>query len=355
VTTPERLLAWLDNPAATRGISFAQAGQAWDFWSYARLADAACRVAENLIEDGIRDDDVAVIILPTHPEFVATFFGALLAGAIPCPVAPVTAVQSDDAYARYLMGILAAARAAYVVTSDASMASIASVPAGAARIVTATQLLDASGAPRVRRRPPSLALLQFTSGSTAESRGVRIPFGALEANVQAIRQWLEWREDDAFASWLPLHHDMGLIGALIASIISRSNLWLMQPEQFVRSPARYLRCFGESGATLSVTASFALDHIVRRVNPASLSRCDFSRWRSVVVGAERIDPVSLERLVALLSPFGFRQRTLRPAYGLAEATLAVTGVPAGREWTTVRVQPESLLRAAGLPSPTRVE
>jgi acyl-CoA synthetase (AMP-forming)/AMP-acid ligase II len=340
------LLAWLDAPSTRRGIRFAQLGESWDFWTYARLAQFARRIAWGLVRTGVREDDVVNIILRSEPAFVATFFGTMLAGATPSPVAPSITFQNVETYQEHVTGVLRVARPSVVVTDAASVGAIRHLAsaAGLPVILTVEDLLynikEADVSPE--RNPAEMALLQFTSGSSGRSRGVRVPFDALEKNVGAIRRWLQWTNEDPFACWLPLHHDMGLIGGLICSAVSRSDLWLLQPEQFIRSPLRYLRCFGRFSSTLSVTASFSLDFICRRVKPEALTGLDFSGWRGVVVGAERIEARSLDDFYKLLSPFGFRRRALLPAYGLAEATLAVTGLPLEEEWTGLSLEPSSL-------------
>ena len=148
--------------------------------------------------------------------------------------------------------------------------------------------------------------------------------------------------EDPTASWLPVHHDMGLIGCLITPIVNESDLWLMKPEQFVRAPLRYLRCFGEHGAMLTAMPNFGLAYITRRVTPAALQGLDFSAWRTVIVGAERLDTAVFERFHEVLAPHGFRRTSLLPAYGLAEGTLAVTGLAADVGWRSVDVRPDSL-------------
>ncbi len=144
------------------------------------------------------------------------------------------------------------------------------------------------------------------------------------------------------ASWLPLHHDMGLIGCFVAPVVSGCDLWLMTPEQFVHRPLAYLRCFGERGARLTAMPTFALDHITRRVRPDQLSGLDFSQWRAMIVGSEQVRAGSFERVHRLLAPFGFERRAILPAYGLAEATLAVTGLPLDEVWRTCPVETAEL-------------
>jgi acyl-CoA synthetase (AMP-forming)/AMP-acid ligase II len=193
-----------------------------------------------------------------------------------------------------------------------------------------------------RRPAATSALLQFTSGSSGQARGVRVPFDALAANIAAIRRWLAMTEDDPTASWLPLHHDMGLIGCLITPVVNQSDLWLLEPERFVRNPVRYVQCFDAPGARLTAIPPFGLDYITRRISPHTLEGLDFSEWRAVIVGSERIDPAVLRRFTDLVAPFGFDRRALLPAYGLAEATLAVSGLALNDEVTTVAVHSTAL-------------
>lgn len=340
------LIAWMHAPSNVRGIHFARSGDDWDFWSYDRLTELTRQVAWGLVDAGVRANDVVSIIERSGPEFVAAFFGAMLAGATPSPVAPPLLFQRQPVYDEHVRGVLIAARPSIVVTHAELVDRIGQLAAaaGVGRALTIDDLLargaSAGGTPG--RPTPDLALLQFTSGSSGPSRGVQVPFDALEANVAAIRSWLQWTEDDPFGSWLPVYHDMGLIGAVVCSVVGRSDLWLLQPEQFVRRPARYLRCFGTRQAKLTVMPNFGLDYIVRRVRDRDLTGCDFGAWRGIVIGAERIDSRTLDAYSALLAPFGFDRRALLPAYGLAEASLAVTGLPIGEAWTGTAVDAASL-------------
>ena len=337
------VLAWLDDPDTVRGIRFATDGDRWEVWTYAGLAEAVRRVAAGLRAAGVRSDDVVSIVLPSGPTFVAALFGTLVAGATASPIAPPLAFQDRAAYGEHVAGLLATSRPRLLVTNDELAGDMAdrAGPAAAPEIVTVAELMHTDDDPAPRRQA-ELALLQFTSGSSGHPRGVHIPFAALEANVRAIRRWLRMTRDDATASWLPVHHDMGLIGCLITPIVNESDLWLMKPEQFVRSPIRYLRCFGERGASLTAMPNFGLAYITRRVAPAALQGLDFSAWRTVIVGAERLDSAVFDRFHRLLAPHGFRRSSLLPAYGLAEATLAVTGLAADVGWRSVPVCPDSL-------------
>jgi acyl-CoA synthetase (AMP-forming)/AMP-acid ligase II len=338
MTSP--LTSWTDAPAADRGIRFWRNGD-WEWWAYQPLAAFARRIAAGIAASGIRHDDRVLIVERTGPEFVAALYGIMLAGAVPCPVAPPHLFQSAELYARHLHAIGAAARPAMVLTA-ASLAERLVVGGHDTQVRTAAELAragdwtgDWAAAPAA-----SVALLQFTSGSSGRVKGVRVPVAALAANVAAIGAWLEMADGDATASWLPVHHDMGLIGCLLTPVAQQRDLWLLEPADFVRDPARYLACFSAPGAAMTAMPPFGLDYIVRRISPESLAGSDFSGWRALIIGAERIDVGLLNRFMALIGPFGFDRRALLPAYGLAEATLAVTGLALREELRTVQVAPQ---------------
>ncbi len=351
----ETLLGWIAAPDARRGIRFARDDH-WEFWSYERLAGLAERVAAGLRAHGVRRGDVVSVVQPAGPHFVATLFGALLAGAAASPVAPPLAFTDRDVYRGHVAGLIGTAAPALVVAEAHLVPRISEIAAtaGAVRVVATEEVIAAGDGP-VRADPGEVALLQFTSGSSGHARGVAVPYHALAANVAAIRAWLRMTPGDATASWLPVHHDMGLIGCLITPVVGGGDLWQLPPEEFVRDPIRFLRCFdagtgdlGEPHAVLTSMPSFGLGYIVRRARPAALAGLDLSALRAVIVGAERVDPQVLERFCALLEPYGFDHRAILPAYGLAEATLAVTGLPLGEGWSMLRVRPSSLNLGAAI-------
>jgi acyl-CoA synthetase (AMP-forming)/AMP-acid ligase II len=338
----DSLLAWIFNPDSARGIRFAGLDDAWEFHDYAGLARDCGRVSCGLRHAGVGRDAVVCIAARTGPAFVGAFFGSMLCGATPSPLAPPLLFENPVGYRAYIAGALHAARPAIVLTDSPQARDEIAAATGAWTVRVIDDLRGTVETYEPLRSPPEIGLLQFTSGSSAASRGVRLPSRALAANATAIRRWLRWAAEDAFACWLPLHHDMGLIGALVCSVVGQNDLWLLQPEQFIRRPLRYLQCFGARGAALSVMSAFGLDYIARRVQPDSLADYDFSRWRGLVVGAERIDRGALHRFSTLLAPRGFDPRALLPAYGLAEATLAVTGTALDEGWTSIAAKPASL-------------
>ncbi len=321
----ELLLQWLQAPDSKRGLRFKQDDGDWSFRSYADLADSVREAAVQLLDAGVTPGSVVCLILPSGLEFGAGFFATLFTGATPCPVAPPLIFRDLDEYIGHAAALLRKASPA-VIVSDAMLLPLVSQAAGRAELDRPVLTLSLTGArPRVSRGPAvDLALLQLTSGSTGTPRGVRISTRNLEAHVLALRRWVRWGDDDSVATWLPLYHDMGLIGTLICSVVGGSDVWVMRPDQFIREPADWIECFGRLGATLTGAPTFGYAYAAKRIDPTRLTGMDLSRWRVAVVGAERVDPRALDRFAQLVEPFGFRRQAFLPGYGLAEGTLVLT-------------------------------
>lgn len=333
------LLGWLTHPSSLRGVHMATADGGWSTATYAELAAVAGEVAAGLRQRGVRPGDVVALPLSGGHDLVAALFGTMLAGAVPAPVAPPGVFGDAAMVGRHLRGVLAAADpAAIIVAADDvdAVASCADPAHTAGRLVTVADVRRGAARRGTGELRPglssegSLALLQFTSGSSGLVRGVRITRAALQANMAAIGAWLGFGPDASVASWLPAHHDMGLVGCLLAPVCHQMDVQLLQPADFVRSPLRYLRCFGD-GATHSAMPAFGLGYLLRRLaNVAIEDLPDLSSLRALVLGAERIDPGVLAGAGRLLERAGLQPGTLLPAYGLAEATLAVTGARPGQ-------------------------
>jgi fatty-acyl-CoA synthase len=337
------LLSWLEDPDTARGIHFADSAGGWSFRSYAELAGSVAEGAGRLEDAGLGTGGVVCIALPSGPEFVAAFFGTLIAGGTPSPVAPPLIFRSADEYVSQLARQLQAASPCLVV-SDTDLHPVMVGAVEAAGLDCPCLALSLAGERRdLPARPPAgLALLQFTAGSSGSPRGVRISWRNLEAQVAALHQWVRWRQDDSVASWLPLYHDMGLVGMFLCSVVHRAHLWLLRPEQFLRSPASWLVCLGRFGATMTAGPSFGYAYAAKKATSAELAGMDFSRWRVAAVGAERVDAAALERFARLVAANGFRREAFLPGYGLAEATLALTGSRLGELPLLVSVDRASL-------------
>ena len=338
-------LAWLDEPSPDRGVSFLGFDDVWRLHTFDELAASVEAMAVEIAElaAGRRERDRFVgIVLSTGPEFVAAFFGALRAGCTPCPLAPPAYLQRRTAYTDHLAAILAMSRPVAVVTEPGH----AELVAAAAR-QTGLEIPFVSGDARAGGRAgapvPDLGLLQFTSGSTGRPRGVRVTMDNLAVNIAQIHDWAEFAPGGVIASWLPVHHDMGLIGTLLSPIVTGYDVRVMRPEQFVEQPLRWVRCFHD-GSTHTATPSFGFGYAAKRLQPSDLAGLDLSGWKVAIAGAERLDAAAMARFARLAAPAGFSPRVFQPAYGMAEATLAITGVPTDEvatvfklDWSGLRV------------------
>ncbi|MFD8203427.1 AMP-binding protein [Streptomyces sp. NPDC059701] len=330
------LLDWLDDASAERGLYYANRGDGWDFWSYRDLRDLVLRTAAALRARGVGDGDVVALVQRSGPGFVATFFGALAAGATPCTIAPPFAFQRADEYERHAAHLLGTVRPRIAVCDEESQERVRKVAAvtDLPEPVVFDELV-AGAEPLEGPLPlPETALVQFTSGSSGFSRGVRISAEALRTNLTGMRRWLGCAPELPAISWLPVHHDMGLVGFLLNVVVTGFDGHMLQPDDFIRSPQRYLRRISEQRIAMTAMPNFGLSYILRRVRPADLEGLRFDSLRCVIIGAERIDPKVLDDVHALLGPHGLDRGALLPAYGSAEATLAVTGLAPGEGWST---------------------
>jgi acyl-CoA synthetase (AMP-forming)/AMP-acid ligase II len=334
---------WFLEPPGDRGLHLAGADQSdWQFHSYAHLAGLTRRAAWRLREIGVAAGDVVSVARSGGPEFVADFFGALMIGATPAPVAPPL-IFGDERRYREHVGRIIRSSGSVVLTGTPDVLNTLRPVAEQLGIGVVGEVTDETPQWNGAVTPPRIAVIQHSSGSTATPKGVRIPFESLQANVTAMRHWLGLTGADSFATWLPMYHDMGLIGTLILPLDSTIDVWQMRPDQFIRSPERWLRCFEPGRATVTATPTLGLGHVVRRVRASDVDDLDLSGWRNAVVGAERIDIGVVRSFVDRFASCGLRPDVMVPAYGLAESTLAVTGRRAGYPLRTVTVDPASLV------------
>jgi fatty-acyl-CoA synthase len=327
-------LAWLDAPLPHTGVHVA-GRDGWSFVPYPELAGQARAVAAQLVDRGLEPAAVVSLSLTGTP-FIASFFGALLAGLVPSPLAPADTMEPTDGYQRRLDHAFRAVEPSLVLAASEHLPLLEEV-ARRREIPAAAPSHDGGVAPR--RPAPELAVLQYTSGSSGRPRAVEITMDNLARTIETIAAWQHTGDGDAVASWLPAYHDMGLVGCILTAVVEQMDLWLMRPAQFVRDPLRWLRCLGTGRATMTASPNFGFDYVLRRVPEDRLAGLDFSTWRTAIIGAERIFPHTLRRFAELLAPHGFRYDTFCPAYGLAEATLFVTGIDVGKTPRIARVDP----------------
>ena len=302
--------------------------------TYGGLLGDAAAVAGGLRERGVARGDTVALMLPTGADFLRSFQGILIAGAVPVPIYPPVRLDRLEEYAARQSAILADAGVRLLVTvaRAAAVARVlqASVPSLGA-VVTASDLMAAGAswaAPEGAGTDP--AFIQYTSGSTGHPKGVLLTHDNLLANIRAITTALEARPDDVGASWLPLYHDMGLIGSWLFCLHAGLPIAIQSPLAFLSRPERWLWAIHSRRATLSAAPNFAYELCVRKVPDSALQGLDLSSWRCALNGAEPVNPDTLERFARRFAPYGFRREALMPVYGLAENSVALCFPPVGR-------------------------
>jgi fatty-acyl-CoA synthase len=323
--TRDRVLSWLDRVRPEYGLHFAQDPTGWRFVPYDELAAFTVSTAASLAEHGVLTGDVVSIVAPTSMEFVAAFYGAILAGGTASPLVPPGYLQGD--YVAHIAAAMKTARPRAVVASvecqDLVRQALQQASLGASIPVIAPAQPTAMG--RFQVTPAAVSLLQFTSGSSGRPRGVRVARRNLSGQIAMLEDWMHILDTDALAAWLPLYHDMGLIG-LLTAVDAQGDAYLLRPEQFILAPERWLEAMSHGQATITATPNFGFSFVQKRLAGADLSHLDFERWKTVIVGAERLDPAVFAGFADMFADRGFSPTTFAPAYGLAEATLAVTGL-----------------------------
>jgi acyl-CoA synthetase (AMP-forming)/AMP-acid ligase II len=326
--------------------------------SYAMLAERAHHRAGALRALGLRDGERVALVLEDNRQFVVTFFAALLAKLVPVPMYPPMALGKLDAYLDTAAGIARTANSAAMITSERLKPLLWPIAARVASIwlVVTPETLDVTSADLARPHvaPDDLAFLQFTSGSTSAPKGVVVTHRCLAANTRAIVQEViaGLSPTECALSWLPLYHDMGLIGFVIAPLCCRVPAVLMSPLRFLQRPERWFQALHEYQATVTSAPNFAYALAVKRVTPAEVAKLDLSRVRVFGCGAEPIRAATLRAFVDHFAPAGVRDTALLPCYGMAEATLAISYHPVGAPLRVERVDPE-LLRTEQRVAPAR--
>ena len=316
------------------GLTFLDGQERETFLSFAELYERAQRAAGGLREVGVERGDRIAIVLPTGPEFMDAFFGAVLAGAIPVPLYPPLRLGRMDEFHRRTARMLRAC-GARLVLSDPRISRLLGVAVAEARPPLGLRRVQHARALISPASPDDLLLIQFSSGTTVDPKAVALTHANVLANVAAIETIVPADDSQAGVSWLPLYHDMGLIGCLLLAVDRPGPLTLIPPEVFLARPAVWLRAISRKRATISVAPNFAYGLCLRRVRERDLEGVDLSCWQLALNGAEPVAPAVLRRFSDRFARYGFDARALMPVYGLSEASLAVTFTPAGRRPRTI--------------------
>ncbi len=316
------------------GLRFIEHDASSEVTPYRALLTDALAIAGGLRAHGYAQGDRVALVIPEVAGFVHAFFGIVAAGLVPVPLCPPAQAGDVATFAKQSLHIIRASRAVAVLTTDDVApllhASAGHPNAGAALSQTFHTLASLrTGTPLVHPAALTLddvALLQFTSGSTALPKGVVLSHGNIAANVEAILgpSGLAARPGDVAVSWLPLYHDMGLIGMLLSSLYAPADAVLMSQVLFLKRPSAWLDAISTYGGTVSYAPNFAYELCRRRVKSSQLAALDLSRWRVAGCGAEPIRPDTLMQFANYFEPAGFRTTSFLPSYGLAEHSLAVS-------------------------------
>ncbi len=302
--------------------------------SYAELATDADAVAGGLQREGLEPGQAVAIMLPTGREFFAAYYGVLAAGGVPVPIYPPFRLAQLADHVRRQAGILASSVARVLITvREAKTVGnlLRGQVASLGRIVTVADLrAHRAPATRVPLTAEDIAFIQYTSGSTGAPKGVVLTHANLLANMRAMVRATGATPADVFVSWLPLYHDMGLIGAWLNTLYCSIPLVVMSPLSFLSRPARWLWAIHRYRGTISAGPNFGYELCASRLDERELEGLDLSSWRWAFNGAEPVSADTMRRFAARFAKYGFDPNTLAPVYGLAEVALDVAFPPGRR-------------------------
>jgi len=301
---------------------------------YRTLRREAQALAAGLLKLGLGKGERVAIMLPTCREFFAAFYGALYAGCVPVPLYPPARPSQLEEHMRRIAGILANAQAALLIADSRTkpLGHLLRARCSDLHGVTTAEDLSCHGLPSAlpALNSQDIAFLQYTSGSTGNPKGVVLTHANLLANLRAMERASGIVSGDVFVSWLPLYHDMGLIGACMGSLHIGFRLVLLSPLAFLARPANWLWAIHRYRATVSAAPNFAYALCAAKVDDRQVEELDLSSWRLAYNGAEPVSPDTLDGFVARFAAHGFRREALTPVYGLAENSVGLAFPPPGR-------------------------
>jgi acyl carrier protein len=305
--------------------------------TYRALYDGALGYAARLAEAGLQPGQMVAIMLPTSKEYLFSFYGTLLAGGVPVPLYPPARLTTIEDHMTRHVGILKSAGATVMITIPEAKALAwllrAQVESLHAVMVPEdfSSQKTASFTP-VKGRAGHIGFLQYTSGSTGNPKGVVLTHENLLANVQAMGKAVSATQSDVFVSWLPLYHDMGLIGGCFATMFLGFPVVLMSPLAFLSRPSSWMRAIHRHRGTISGGPNFSYELCIRRTQEAEMEGIDLSSWRFAFNGAEPVSPDTIDAFTKKFSPYGFRKNSMSPVYGLAECSVGLAFTTPGEPW-----------------------
>ena len=342
--------AFHERARGERSVTFVESSERRSVVPVSELRDAALSMLGRLQRRGARPGHEVIVHVADNRAFLETFWACVLGGLVPVPVA----LGISDEHRLKLVRIFERLTSPLLVTDSATMkriASFAEKSSGDERLAAlraATLVIDDAtegpGAPGEEHRaaPDDLAFIQFSSGSTSEPKGVMLTHANILTNIAAIVAGIELSSEDVCLSWMPLSHDMGLIGFHLTPLVNGTDHVIIPTDQFVRRPLSWMQHTDELGATVLCSPNFGYKHYLKALNRNEPDSLDLSRVRLVMNGAEPISVSLCNDFLDALARFGLRNETMYPVYGLAEASLAVTFPELGQGARSVRLERSAL-------------
>lgn len=340
-----------------RGFTFVRPDGSERFCSFAEIDREADKRAAFFHGKGLAKGDRVALVVPDGDEFVLSFLGAIRGGVVPVPIFPQLSFKNVETYHDTVSHIVAASGSKLLVTTDATRSYVDPVlprsPSLTSGLATTAELASApQDRVDVAVDPGDLCFLQFTSGSTSKPKGVVVSHANLAWNAQSFM--IEGLEKDSSVdkgvSWLPLFHDMGLIGFVIGPLFTNIEVAFLPTASFVRAPRLWLDALHKHRGTITYAPNFAYQLVTKRVKEKDLGGLDLSCVRHAGCGAEPINARTLRDFADKLAPAGFRATAFLPSYGMAEATLAITFVKHSTGMRADRVDSKALQGAKAVPS-----
>jgi len=300
-----------------------------NYYPYAELYKRAANISHALQYYGIKSHDKVLICAKTCIEFIVIWLGLILIEAVPVPMPPKEALVGEKTFSNRIKKVLP--YFSYYICHDNEIQELAEIVADSAKKIKIIPFAKIFAEKINTNRSTvsnydyllnNIAFIQFTSGTTDDPKGIMITYKNLLANIYAI--WCRWEINIRIASWLPLYHDMGLIGYFLGGLFTQTDLILISPQQFAKRPMQFLDILSKYAVQITCLPNFALEWILRRYDDNK--KYDFSLEALTVigVGAEPINIDTLRRFEETFVKYGLKKGVLSPCYGLAEATLAVT-------------------------------
>jgi len=318
--------------------------------TYSQLYESAQKVAASLQHYGMKKGDSVAIMLPTSREYFFSFFGILIGGGIPVPIYPPARVSQLEEHIVRHTRILQNSLAEILITVPQAI-PIAHLLKS--RVSTLEHILPAFKLHESLNRTihpilnsDDIAFIQYTSGSTGDPKGVALTNANLLANIRAMGEAAQADSKDVFVSWLPLYHDMGLIGAWLGSLYFGALYVVMSPLSFLSRPQRWLWAIHRYGGTLSASPNFGYEYCMHRVKKENFEDLNLSSWRGAFNGAEAVSPQTLSNFAEYFAPYGFNKNAMMPVYGLAESSVGLAFPPLKRGVLVDNIERDTFMQDA---------